>query len=127
MTNLAYKMPKIETRMLSFSDMSERQLVEERNNRIENMENLISKGKKESRALSGKEENQFHICKSEVNEIDRLLQAKKLNFNSSGSSKVENRALFEEQAQHLMDYLIKGEMRNLTASGTSGGALVRLK
>ena len=123
MTNLAYKMPNIETRMLSFSDMSERQLVEERNNRIQSMEDLISKGKKESRALSGTEENRFHICKSEVNEIDRLLQAKKLNFNSSGSSKVENRALFEEQAQHLMEYLTKGEMRNLTASG-SGGAVV---
>ena len=84
--------------------MSERELVEQRNLLIEKMEVLIDKGKKERRNLNGTEENSFNSYKNDVKEIDRLLQAKKLDFNSFGFfSKVENRALFEEQAQHLMD------------------------
>ena len=72
---LAYKMP-YETRALSYSDMSERELTEQRNNLIEKMEGLISKGKKENRALSGAEENEFRNHESEIKEIDRSLQAK---------------------------------------------------
>ena len=92
---LAYKMP-YETRALSYSDMSETQLIEERNNLIENMENLISKGKQERRALSGTEENEFRNHESEIKEIDQALKGK----NSS-----------------------KGEMRNAKGAGRTNSPL----
>ena len=92
---LAYKMP-YETRALSYSDMSERELTEQRNDLIGKMEGLISKGKQERRALTGTEENEFRNHESEIKEIDQALKGK----NSS-----------------------KGEMRNAKGAGRTNSPL----
>ena len=72
MTNLAYKMPKIEIR--SFPE-DERVLTEKRNNLLSEMETLITRAKRETRELDQTERGRFDIIKKEVNTIDEQLKS----------------------------------------------------
>src|SRR5689334_3027560 len=69
--------------------MNEHELIELRNTSIYKLEKIIARGKLESRALTGDEQNQFNQLKDQVTQIDKLLQSLKMNmddFSGGGSS-----------------------------------------
>lgn len=126
--NVAVKMPDYETR--SFFDYETRAMPESeerRNNYIQELESIIDKAKMEKRYLSTAEQNRFDQIKRDIQRIDQNTNQRSfdkfVNVKEAHTDDVEKRMLFEEQSRHLMEYLVKGELRNLTASA-SGGAIV---
>jgi HK97 family phage major capsid protein len=76
---------KLETRAYpSYTEMSERQLLEVRNVLMDELESIINKAKIEKRALSGQETNQFQDIKDSIQEIDKLIQDLKLKLDGGG-------------------------------------------
>jgi HK97 family phage major capsid protein len=121
--NLAKKV--LETRALQ-TQLNEREMVEQRNNLLEELETIVDLAKVERRSLSGKEQNRFNAIKAEISSLDLQMQSKQLGFDNlqpiKGTS-VETRAKLEEETRALMDYIVKQDMRSLTASA-SGNAVI---
>lgn len=115
----------IETRALpSLSEMTDRQLTEQRNILLDELEGLTHIVKTEKRALSGKEENRFNAVKDEIRSIDRELQAKRLDFDNSPHTKNYSPQQREE-IRAFVDFVRTGVMNEKYAqrdlsSGASG-------
>ena len=50
-------------------------LMEQRNNLLDEMDNLLNKAKEETRALTDEENNRFETIKKEISQIDNTLKA----------------------------------------------------
>ena len=50
-------------------------LIEQRNNLLDEMDNLLNKAKEETRALTDEENNRFEVIKNEISKIDNTLKA----------------------------------------------------
>src|SRR5690242_5434635 len=119
----------LETRGYLYSEMDERSLIETRNILMDSMEALVNKQKTEKRALSGQDLNDFNNLKEQVNEIDKALQALKVNMddfsgggNGGGSSAgasnnggAQQRAYTQEEQKEIrafVNYVKTGVMQN---------------
>jgi HK97 family phage major capsid protein len=66
---------KLETRALSFEDMNERELTEQRNTYLAEMDEILKSAKTEKRNLTQKENGKFESIKKSVKQIDDQLKA----------------------------------------------------
>lgn len=104
----------------SLPEQSEPELNEKRNELLDELEALVNKYKSENRSLSGKDENRYQAIKREIGEIDKQLQAKKLNLND-----FENRSYSPQEQTEIrsfIQYVKTGEMRDL--AGANNGAVI---
>lgn len=110
-------MPKIETRSMP-------QEVEKRNTLLEELENIIETAKTEKRSLSSKENSRFSVVKSEIDAIDLKLAEDSVKAIASGKFETRMKSRDEiKEERAFLDYVVKGDMRALSASG-SGGAVI---
>ncbi|WP_342045980.1 phage major capsid protein [Bacillus sp. OTU530] len=99
-----------------------KQLVEKRNDLIEEMEGLLSKSKAETRSFSDEESTRFDEIKKEIAKIDKTLAAEEeaRSFERKEVKKVageaEQRALEEDKFLRF----IKGEQRALDVANNGG-------
>lgn len=104
--------------------------MEKRNNLLEKLETILNKSKAEKRSLTGAEQTEFNKATNEIKNIDRQLQITDLESQKAlletreiKGETAEKRAQLEAETRALMDYIVKADMRALSASG-SGGAVV---
>ena len=98
--------------------------VEERHTLVSTMEEIVENAKKESRSLKSAEEAQFQKCKKRISEIDLQMAADQVK-ETRGFKKATTGSIPEEEKRAFLDYIVKGDMRALSASPTgSGGALI---
>src|SRR5690349_6094286 len=115
----------LETRAYpNYSEMSEPELIEQRNIYMDNLEALVQKRKTENRALSGQDLNTFNQLKDQVNQIDKALQELRANmdeFSGGGSSDASTnanggqRAYTPEEQKEIrafVNYVRTGVMQN---------------
>ncbi len=101
------------------------ELIEKRNNLLDEMEELVNKSKEETRSFTDEESNRFDEIKVEIAKIDKTLEAEKVSrsFEKKEVKKMNNteaevRALEEEKFLKF----IKGEERALDVA--SNGAVI---
>jgi HK97 family phage major capsid protein len=121
MMNSVVKVPAFETRAFPESE-------EQRNNYLEEMENILKKAKTEQRSLSIAENNRFRELKSKIGEIDRNIEQRDLEnlaSNSVVTKKGKEKVLSakeKEEIRAFIDYVRTGEMRDLS-SGQNGAVI----
>ena len=101
-------------------------LLEQRNNLMTEMETLISTAKTETRALTDEEGTNFNRIKSEIQKIDKTIQAEQdATQLSTGETRVIKKPEEEEQralAEDKFLRFIRGEERALDVAGN--GAVI---
>src|SRR5690242_21417772 len=100
---------------------------------MDSLEALVQKQRTEKRALSGEDVNTFNSLKEQVNEIDKALQALKVNmddFSGSGSTNASasgERAYTPKEQQEIrsfVNFVRTGVMENRDLSNIQNGAMV---
>lgn len=99
-------------------------LLEQRNNLITEIEGLISKAKTETRSMSDEETTQFQKAKTEIEQIDKTIQAETVASQLSATEKAKTP---EEEEQRALDeqkfiQFIKGDTRALDVA--NNGAII---
>jgi HK97 family phage major capsid protein len=103
-------------------EQSESELNEARNNLLDELENLIAKYRSENRALSGRDENRYQSIKAEIGEIDKQLQAKKLNldvFETRNYSPQE-----QTEIRQFVQYVKTGQFEGRDLSSGQSGSVI---
>lgn len=103
-------------------------LEEQRNLLLEKMEELTTLARQENRSFKQDEIKKFEEYRTEINDIDRQLQAQNHGFGimvpvRGTGADLETRAKQDKEERAFLDYIVKGDMRSLSASG-SGGAVI---
>lgn len=83
-------------------------LIEQRNNLLDEMDNLLNKAKEETRALTDEENNRFEAIKKEISKIDNTLKAEE---EARSLEKKEEKKEEKRSAQDIFSDFIKGETR----------------
>ena len=83
-------------------------LMEQRNNLLDEMDNLLNKVKEETRALTDEENNRFETIKKEVSKIDNTMKAEE---EARSVEKKEEKKEETRTAQDVFSDFIKGETR----------------
>ena len=83
-------------------------LIEQRNNLLDEMDNLLNKAKEETRALTDEENNRFEVIKNEISKIDNTLKAEE---EARSLEKKEEKKEEKRSAQDIFSDFIKGETR----------------
>ena len=81
-------------------------LIEQRNNLLDEMDNLLNKAKEETRALTDEENNRFEVIKNEISKIDNTLKAEE---EARSLEKKEEKKEEKRSAQDIFSDFIKGE------------------
>ena len=111
---------KFETRALP-------DLIEQRNNLVEEMEKIIKDAEQETRALTDDETSRFDEIKKEISNIDKTLKAQKeaRSLASAEFGKVNKEDMEQRSYDEVtFEQIIKGEKRALDTGDNSGKALI---
>ena len=110
-------LPKLEVRSMPT-------LLEQRNNLITEMESLVSKVKTETRSMNDQESSRFDQIKTEIQQIDKTIQAETEATQLSATEKAKTPEQEEQRAldeQKFIKY-IKGDTRALDVA--NNGAII---
>lgn len=111
---------KFETRALP-------DLIEQRNNLVEEMEKIIKDAEQETRALTDDETSRFDEIKKEISNIDKTLKAQKeaRSLASAEFGKVNKEDMEQRSYDEVtFEQILKGEKRALDTGDNSGKALI---
>ena len=110
-------LPKLEVRSMPT-------LLEQRNNLITEMEGLISTAKTETRSMNDQESSRFDQIKTEIQQIDKTIQAESTASQLSATEKAKSPEQEEQRALDEQKFIkfIKGDTRALDVA--SNGAII---
>lgn len=111
---------KFETRALP-------DLLEQRNNLVEEMEKIIKDAEQETRALTDDETSRFDEIKQEITKIDKTFKAQQEARSLTGAeSEKQNKKDMEQRAadEAQFEKYLRGETRALSTAAGSGQALI---